>query len=118
MISTRSHLDPNPPTIVDDPEKILWKTSETGNLATDRSIHKARSVPEHLTSLQDSPFDLKSAKTLFRSKSQSKVNFDDLEPLDLPQSPSREASPTTPPNFLASPSLWLLPPQIYSKSDH
>ena len=69
---------------MDDPEKILWQASETGNLATDRSIRTARSVPEHLTAFQDSPFDLKSTKTLFRSNSQSKIDFDDIQPLDLP----------------------------------
>ena len=44
-------------------------------------------------------FDLSSTKALFRRKSQSKINLDDLEPLDLQQSPSREASPTTPLDF-------------------
>jgi len=77
----------------------VWKALEAGNLATDRSIRKSRSVPEHLTALQDSLFDLKSTKILFRSKSQSKIDFDDLEPLDLPQSPNREASPATPLDF-------------------
>ena len=77
----------------------MWQASETDHLASGRSICKTRSVPKHLTILPDSPFELESSKALFRSRSHSKINFDDLEPLGPPQSPSREASPTTPPDF-------------------
>jgi len=98
-INTRSHLDPNPPIIVDDPENIPWQASEIDHLATGRSIRKIRSVPKHRTILPDSPSELESSQTLPRRKSYSKINFVDLEPLNPPQSPSREASPTTPPDF-------------------
>ena len=98
-ISTRSHPCPNPPNIVDEPENILWQTSRFGNLTTVRTIHREISVPEHLTSLQDPQFDLHHTKNLFKTKSQTDIDQTDLEPIDLQQSSSREASPSTPPDF-------------------
>ena len=89
-INTRSHPDP---------EKILWQTFKTRNLATYRTIHRASSVLEHLTALQDPQLDLHHTRNLFRTNSQSKINHTDLEPIDLQQSPSREASPSTPPDL-------------------
>ena len=77
----------------------MWQASETDHLATGRSIRRARSVPKHCTILLDSPFELEPSQVLPRRKSYSKINFDDLEPLSPPQSPIREASPTTPPDF-------------------
>ena len=83
MINTRSHLDPNPPTVVDDLERILWQTSKAGNITTVRTIHRASSVPKHLTALLDPQFDLHHTKNLFRTKSQSRVDQDEIEPIDL-----------------------------------
>ena len=73
-ISTRSHLDPNPHTIVDDLERILRKNSKTEDSTIVRPIHKESSVPENLTSLQDTQFDLHHRRNLFRTKSQNWID--------------------------------------------
>ena len=97
-INTRSHPDPNPPTIVDNTERILWQNSRPRKPTTDRSIPRTIFVPENLTVLKDPHFDLPHTKNLFRDKSQSDLNQADFETTDLQQSFSREASPSTPPD--------------------
>ena len=82
-INTRSHPDPNPPTIVDNPERILWQTSRPGKPTTDRTIIRTRYVPEKLTTLTDPHFDLPHTKKFFRNKSQSDLNKADFETTDL-----------------------------------
>ena len=99
MIYTRSHPDPNPPTVVDNPENILWKNPKAGNSPTIRTIHRASSASEHLTVSQDPRSDLHHTKNLFRTKSQSRVYQADFEPIYLQQSSSREAFPSTSPDF-------------------
>ena len=68
-INTRSHPDPNPPPIVDNPERILWQTSKTGKLTADRSLPRTKAVPENLVVLEDSHFDLPHTKNIFRTRS-------------------------------------------------
>ena len=97
-IHTRSHPDPNPPPVVENPERILWQTPKFGKSATDRNIPREKYVSEHHSVLEDSHFDLHHTKNIFRTRSQNDLNQADLQFADLHQSFSREASPSTPPD--------------------
>ena len=84
-IHTRAHPDPNPPEIVDDPESILWKSPKIKLSTVFISPLRAKSVPENLSALQQSPADLVNP---FRTSS-----FDELYQLDYESSlPSPETS--------------------------
>ena len=56
-IFTKSHPEPNPPGIVENPEKILRKTPRSESYNVSKPIHKASSLPENLKNLQDIQFD-------------------------------------------------------------
>ena len=77
-INTRSHPYPNPPTIVENPEKILWQTSKSGKSVADRSLLRTKSVLENLVVLEDLHFDLHHTKNIFRARSQSDLNQADF----------------------------------------
>ena len=97
-INTRSHPNPNPPLIVDNPERILWQNSNSGKSAANRSLLRTNSVPENLVVLEDSHFDLNHTKNIFRTRSQGDLNETNLDIADLQQILSREASSSTPPD--------------------
>ena len=97
-INTRAYPDPNPPGIVENPESILRKSPRNKSSAVFRSPLRANSVPENLSTLQQSQVDLVNP---FRTRS-----FGDLDQLDSESSlSSSEASEplgsreTTPPDL-------------------
>ena len=101
IIHTRAYPDPNPPEIVDNPESILRKSPKSKTSTVVRPIHRADSVPENITALQDTQVDLPFIKKPSRTKSLSDIDQIDFE---SPHSPhhsgehtvSRE---TTPPDL-------------------
>ena len=74
-IHTRAYPNPNPPKIVDNPERILRKSPKVNFSTVFRSPLRANSVPENLAALQQSQVGLRNPfKTRF---------LDDLDYLDL-----------------------------------
>ena len=65
-VHTRAYPDPNPPEIVDNPERILRKSPKAKNSTIVRPLHRANSVPENLAALQESQVDLRNP---FRTRS-------------------------------------------------
>ena len=57
-IYTRARLDPDPPEIVDNPERILRKSPKTQFSAIFRPPLRANSVPENLSALHESQIEL------------------------------------------------------------
>ena len=53
-IHTRAHPDPDPPEIVDNPERILRKSPKIKSSTVFRSPLRANSVPENPVALQES----------------------------------------------------------------
>ena len=97
-IHTRTYPDPNPPKIIDNPESILRKSPRIKLSTIFRSPLRANSVPENLSALQQSQFDLVNP---FRTRS-----FDDiiqLDPESSLSSPGTSEHPgsreTTPPDL-------------------
>ena len=58
-IHTRAYPDPDPPEIVDNPERILRKYPKIKSSTIFRSPFIANSVPENLAALQQSQVDLR-----------------------------------------------------------
>ena len=83
-IYTRAYPDPNPPEIVDNPERILRKSPKVKSSTVFRSPFRVNYVPENLSTLQESQVDLRNP---FRTRS-----LDDLDQLD---SKSSLSSPET-----------------------
>ena len=83
-IHTRAYPDPDPPKIVDKPECILRKYPRIKLSTVFRSPLRANSLPENISSLQQSQVDLVNP---FRTRS-----LDDLDQLD---SESSLSSPKT-----------------------
>ena len=70
-IYTRANPDPNPPTIVDNPEKLL-KTQKVQEEKNTSFLSRSISLPsKDIKTIDDIPFDLKFELSLFRSKSES-----------------------------------------------
>ena len=69
-IHTRAYPDPDPPEVVDIPENILRKSPKITLSTVFRSPLRAKSVPEHLSALEQSQDDLVNP---FRTRS-----FDDI----------------------------------------
>ena len=97
-IHTRAYPDPDPPGIVDNPESILRKSPRIKLSTVFRSPLRANSVPENLSTLQQSQVDLVNP---FRirylddlDQLDSKSSFSSLETSEHPS--SRE---TTPPDL-------------------
>ena len=103
-VYTRAYPNPNPPEIVDNPERILRKYPTPGKPTIIRSIYRANSAPEHFIALSYTHFDLELPSGLPRTKSFSALYQTNLE---LPISPShnaqhirdRETPPSTPPSI-------------------
>jgi hypothetical protein len=94
-IHTRSHPDPEPVTIVDNPEKLLRKRNIVEGQGSNSPLHRATSLPEKLVTIQDIEFDLPFEQSLFRTKSDSFVNEIVLDQTILqPKTPER-LSPRT-----------------------
>ena len=97
-IYTRAYPDPNAPEIFDNPESILWKSPKSKTSTIVRPIHRANSVPENLTALQDTQVDLPSIRNPSRTKSLSDIDHIDFESPHSPQhsgehTDSRETTP-------------------------
>lgn len=69
-VFNRAYPDPNPHEIVDNLEIIPRKFPKSKNATAVRPIHRADSVPENLTALQNSQVDLRNP---FRTKSLSDI---------------------------------------------
>ena len=76
-VHTRAHPDPNPPEIVDNPERILRKSPKAKAPTIVRTLHRANSVPQNLAALQESQVDLRNP---FRTRSLDDIDQIDLEP--------------------------------------
>ena len=74
-VHTRAYPNPNPPEIVENPERILRKSPKAKNSTIVRPFHIANYVPENLIALQDSQVDLRNT---FRTRS-----HDDIYQIDL-----------------------------------
>ena len=70
----RSHLDPEPTTTIDNPEKLLRKKNTTEVSGNHSPLHRSFSLPEKLVSLQDLEFDISFEQILFRKKSDNFLN--------------------------------------------
>ena len=73
-IHTRSHLDPEPVKIIDNPEKIIRKRNTAEGQGSSSPLHRATSLPEKLVTIQYIDFDLPFENILFRTKSDSFVD--------------------------------------------
>ena len=58
IIHTRSHPDPEPVTIVDNPKNLIRKRNTTEGQGSSSPLHMATSLPEKLVTIQDIEFDL------------------------------------------------------------
>jgi hypothetical protein len=65
----RSHLDPEPATAVDDPEKLLRKKNTIEGSGNHSPLHRSNSLPEKLVSIHDLEFDISFEQSLFITKS-------------------------------------------------
>ena len=97
-IHTRAYPDPNPPEIVDNPERILRKSPNAKNSTIVRPLHRANSVPENLAALQEPHVYLRNP---FRTRSLNDIDQIDLEPSLSSQDRGDHhgSSETTPPNL-------------------
>jgi len=71
---TRAHPDPNPTTIVDDPDRILRKPKKVETQGSSNQLIKANSLPKELSSLEDIQFDLSVKLSLYRTKSKNSIH--------------------------------------------
>ena len=69
IIHTIAFPDPNPPEIVDNPEKILKRTPASRGSTISNNIHRANYAPEDLASLLGPFFDLDLQNRLPRIRS-------------------------------------------------
>ena len=97
-VDTRAHPDPNPPEIVDNPERILRKSPKAPASTIVRPVQRANSVPENLTSLQYSQVDLRNP---FRTMSLGDIYQTDFEPSPLSKDSGENTGSreTTPPDL-------------------
>ena len=71
---TRSHPNPKPLVIVDDPEKSLRRSSILKSQGSNNPPHRADSLPKDFSTLQDIEFDLPFEHSLFITKSTNSVD--------------------------------------------
>ena len=76
-INTRAYTDPNPPEIVENPERILRKSPKAKSSTVVIPFHRVNSVHENLVALQESQVDLRNP---FRTRSLDDIDQIDLEP--------------------------------------
>ena len=103
-IYTRAYPDPNPPKIVDNPERIIWKSLTSRDPTIVRPIHRANSTPGNLASLSDNQFYLGLPCKLPRTKSFSGIDQTYFEPPSSPPHSGQhisdtETPPSTPPDI-------------------
>ena len=70
-IHTRSHPDPEPVKVVDNPEKIIRKRSIMESQVCSSPPPRTTSLPGKFVTIQDIQFDLPFEHNLFRTKSDS-----------------------------------------------
>ena len=99
IIHTRAYPDPNPPEIVDNPEKLLRKSPTSKHPAIVRPIQRVSSIPRNLAALLDTQFNLPFIRNPSRTKSLSGIDQIDFEPKNSQHNSSRETSPSTPPDL-------------------
>ena len=89
-IYTRANLDPNPPKAVQNPNKILKKSSSKVGKET-YQLHKSTSLPDEGVEVVDEiTFDLKFEHSLFRSKFEFDLGHIVFDPkLLVPITPKR-----------------------------
>jgi hypothetical protein len=73
-IHTRSHPDPKPVTIVDNPKKLIRKRNTVEGQGSSVPLQTATSLLDNLVTIQDIEFDLPFEKILFKTKLDSFVN--------------------------------------------
>ena len=72
-IHTRAHPDPNPPEIVDNPERIIRNFPKAKNPAIVKPILRDNSFPKNLAALRDTQVD-QYFRSLPRSRSLSGID--------------------------------------------
>ena len=77
---TRAHPDPQPTTIVDDPDRILRKPKKVESQGSSSELIKENSLPKELSSIEDIQFDLSFEHYLFRTKSENSVHDTVIDP--------------------------------------
>lgn len=77
---TRANPDPNPATIVDDPERILRQPKIVETQASSSRLVRVNSLPEELSTLEEIPFNLSLDLSLFRSKYENAIHEIVLDP--------------------------------------
>lgn len=71
---TGSNSNPNPPTIVDDPEKLLKKPKTPIPESEPRKLVKTTSLPDQGLIVEDICFDIQFEQSLFQSKFESSLS--------------------------------------------
>jgi hypothetical protein len=94
-IHTRSHLDLEFATTIDNPENLLKKGNIVEGRRSNNPLHRATSLPKNLVAIQDLEFDLPFEKSLFRTKSDSFVNETVLDQTILQPRTLERISPIT-----------------------
>jgi hypothetical protein len=91
-IHTRSHPDPDDIKVVDDPEKLIRKTSLAKSEGSSSPPPRGTSLPEKFVTIQDIQFDLPFHHSLFGTKSKSFVDETILYQAILqPNTPERQS---------------------------
>ena len=73
-VFTRSHPDPEPVIVIDNPKKLLRKKNTAEVFGSHNPLLRSPSLLEKLVSLQDLKFDISFEEILFRTKSDSFVS--------------------------------------------
>ena len=74
IIYARSHPNPKPAKVVDDPEKLIRKISLAESQGSSSPPLRETSLPEKFVTIQDIQFDLPFEHSLFTTKSESFVD--------------------------------------------
>jgi hypothetical protein len=91
-IHTRSHPDPEPVKVVDNPEKLIRKRSLAEIQGSSSPPPRETSLPEKFVTIQDIQFDLPFEHSLFRTKSDIFVDETVLDQAILqPNTPERHS---------------------------
>ena len=76
----RENPNPNPSTIVDDPENFLRKPKRVETQASSSQLVNANSLPKELSSLEDIQFDLSFELSLFRTQLENSIHETVIDP--------------------------------------
>jgi hypothetical protein len=95
IIHSRSHPDPEPITIVDNPEKLIRKRNIVEGQGSSSPLLSENFLPEKLITIMDIEFDLPFEHNLFRTKFDSFVDEIVLDQTFLQPKTPKRLSPRT-----------------------